>query len=313
MGRYLVLFEVHLPFAQDLPNPGDTLGGSLRGQGEHLAAVKCVVEGCDPSLRPDAQVQAPLRRQTRSRHDIVQRTQPPSEKARVPNKAVVAEMIIVVIDEDVEDEALKQLAIVLAYHVRVAVSSNRLCQISIGLIRRFHLIARQKRKTADKPQTLLCQSVRWNRAEKIFRQRGILTCLGPISVEAADEHYAPGTKMNQPDRRNGETRGGRQSQRRRLKNGNQQRILPARKFSEPQHPFLITNRRFRPCTAERAALREDFLELGRNRQALVDALGSVHQVFNVVPRPKARRGSRTSGRPDIDRSHTLTARMEQIT
>src|SRR5229473_87912 len=222
-------------------------------------------------------------------------------------------MIIVVIDEDIEDEALEQLAIVLADHLRVAVSSNRLCQISIGLIRRFHLVTRQKRKAADKPQTLLCQSVRWNRAEKIFRQRGNLTCLSPISVEAADEHHGPGTKMNQPDRRNSETRGGRQSQRRRLKNGNQQRILPARKFGEPQHPFLITNRRFRPCTAERATLREDFLELCRNRQALVDALGSVHQVLKIVPSSKARRGGRISGRPDIDRAHTLAARMEQIT
>src|ERR1700721_1522069 len=222
-------------------------------------------------------------------------------------------MIIVVIDEDVEDEALKQLAIVLAYHVRVAVSSNRLCQISIGLSRRFHLVARQKRKTADKPQSLLCQSVRRNRAEKIFRQRDILTCLGPISVEAADEHYAAGTKMKQLNLRNGETRGGRQSQRRRLNNGNLQRILAARKFGKPQHPFLITNCRFRPCTAERATLREDFLELGRNRQALVDALGSVHQVLKIVPRSKAGRGGRISRRPDIDRSHTLTARMEQIT
>src|SRR5258707_5987105 len=160
-------------------------------------------------------------------------------------------MIIVVIDEDVEHEALKQLAIVLAYHVRVAVSSNRLCQISIGLVRRFHLIARQKRKTADKPQTLLCQSVRRNRAEKIFRQRGTLTRFGPISIEAADEHYGPGTKMNQPDRRNGETRGGRQSQRRRFKNGNLQRILAARKISAPQNPFLIRNPRLWPCTPPR--------------------------------------------------------------
>src|SRR6267154_5283334 len=156
MGRYLVLFEVHLPFAQDPPNLGDALGGGLRGQGEHLATGKSIVEGCDPSLRPDAQVQAPLGRQTRSRHDIVQRTQPPSGKARVPNKAVVAEMIIVVIDEDVEDEALKQLAIVLAYHVWVAVASNRLCQVSIGLGRGLRLVAGQQRQTADKPQTLLC-------------------------------------------------------------------------------------------------------------------------------------------------------------
>src|SRR5438105_8545776 len=89
MGRYLVLFEVHLPFTYDPPNPGDALGGGLRGQGEHLATGKSVVEGCDSSLRPDAQVQAPLGRQTCSRHDIVQRTQPPSGKARVPNKAVV--------------------------------------------------------------------------------------------------------------------------------------------------------------------------------------------------------------------------------
>src|SRR5882762_7204832 len=139
-------------------------------------------------------------------------------------------MIIVVVDEDVEDEALEQLAIVLAYHLRVAVASNRLCQISVGLVRRFHLVTRQKRETADKPQTLLCHSVRWNRAEKIFRQRGILACLGPISVEAADEHDGAGTKMNQLDRRNGETRRGRQSQRRRLENGDQQRIFPARKF-----------------------------------------------------------------------------------
>src|SRR5258708_21925611 len=155
MGRYLVLFEVHLPFAQDTPNPGDALGGGLRGQGEHLATGKSVVEGCDPSLGTDAQVQAPLGRQTRSRHDIVQRTQPPSGKARVPNKTVVAQMIVVVTDEDVEDEALEQLAIVLANHLRVAVPSNRLGQISIGLIRRLRLVARQKRKTADKPQTLL--------------------------------------------------------------------------------------------------------------------------------------------------------------
>src|SRR5438046_6307402 len=125
MGRYLVLFEVHLPFAYDLPNLGDARGGGLRGQGEHLATGKSVVERCDPSLRPDAQVQAPLGRHTRSRHDIVQRTQPPSGKARVPNKAVVAEMIIVVIDEDVEDEPLKPLEIVLAYHVRVTVPSKR--------------------------------------------------------------------------------------------------------------------------------------------------------------------------------------------
>src|SRR5207248_3662379 len=76
MGRYLVLFEVHLPFAYDLPDPGDALGGGLRGQGEHLATGKSVVEGCDASLRPDAQVQAPLGRQTCSRHDIVQRTEP---------------------------------------------------------------------------------------------------------------------------------------------------------------------------------------------------------------------------------------------
>src|ERR1700675_3457992 len=110
-------------------------------------------------------------------------------------------MIIVVIDEDVEHEALKQLSIVLAYHVRVAVASNRLCQICIGLSRRFHLIARQKGKTADKPQSLLCQSVRGNRAEKIFRQRGNLTCLGPISIEAADEHDGAGTKMKQLDLR----------------------------------------------------------------------------------------------------------------
>src|SRR5438067_10660193 len=75
MGRYLVLFEVHLPFAYDLPDPGDALGGGLRGQGEHLATGKSVVEGCDSSLRPDAQVQAPLGRKTCSRHDIVQRTQ----------------------------------------------------------------------------------------------------------------------------------------------------------------------------------------------------------------------------------------------
>src|SRR5260370_27385510 len=145
-------------------------------------------------------------------------------------------MIIVVIDEDIEDEALEQLAIVLAYHLRVAVSSNRLCQISIGLIRRFHLVTRQKRKAADKPQTLLCQSVRWNRAEKIFRQRGNLTCLSPISVEAADAHHRPGTKMNQPDRTNSETRGGPQPQRPRVKNRNQHPIRPARKFAEPRQP-----------------------------------------------------------------------------
>src|SRR6267154_530397 len=113
-------------------------------------------------------------------------------------------MIIVVVDEDVEDEALKQLAIVLAYHVRVAIASDRLCQISIGPGQRFHLVARQKCKAADKPQTLLCQSVRRNRAEEIFRQRGNLTSLGPISIEAADEHDGPGTKMNQLHLRNGE-------------------------------------------------------------------------------------------------------------
>src|SRR2546429_9940823 len=123
MGRYLVLFEVHLPFAYDLPDPGDALGGGLRGQGEHLAPGKSVVEGCDSSLRPDAQVQAPLGRQTCSRHDDVQRTHPPSGMARVPNKAVVAERIVVVIDVVVEDELFKQVAMVLAYHARVAISS----------------------------------------------------------------------------------------------------------------------------------------------------------------------------------------------
>src|SRR5450631_1890163 len=53
MGRHLVLFEVHLPFAQDRPNLGDALGGGLRGQGEHLATGKSIVQGCDPPQRPD--------------------------------------------------------------------------------------------------------------------------------------------------------------------------------------------------------------------------------------------------------------------
>src|SRR5436190_21379471 len=104
MGRYLVLFEVHLPFAYDLPDPGDALGGRLRGQGEHLATGKSGVEGCDSSLRPDAQVQALLGRQTCSRHDIVQRTQPPPGKARVPNKTEAAQMTSVALEEVVEDE-----------------------------------------------------------------------------------------------------------------------------------------------------------------------------------------------------------------
>ena len=44
IGRYLVLFEVHLAFAYDPPNFRDAVGGSLRGQCERLAAGKSVVE-----------------------------------------------------------------------------------------------------------------------------------------------------------------------------------------------------------------------------------------------------------------------------
>src|SRR5215472_18417868 len=145
MGRYLVLFEVHLPIAYDPPDPCDALGGGLRGQGEHLATGKSIVERGDSSLRPNTQLQAPLGGQTCPRHDIVQRTQAPSRQARVPDKAVVAQMIIVVADEDIEDEAVKQLAVVLAYHVRVAVSANRLRQISVGLAGCFRLVTGQKR------------------------------------------------------------------------------------------------------------------------------------------------------------------------
>jgi hypothetical protein len=66
---------------------------------------------------------------------IVERTEPPSGKAQVSYKAAIAQVIIVVVDEDVEDEAFKQLAIVLAYHAWVAVPANRLCQVPIRPVR----------------------------------------------------------------------------------------------------------------------------------------------------------------------------------
>ena len=47
-------------------------------------------------------------------------------------------------------------------------------------------------------------------------------------------------------------------------------------------------------------------------QALVDALGSLHQGLEIVPSAKARRGGRISGRPNVDRSHTLAARVKQV-
>jgi len=67
-----------------------------------------VVEGfAISSFRPHAQVQAPFGRQTCSRHDIVERTEAPSGRRGSHTKPVIAEMIIVVVEEDVEDEPFK--------------------------------------------------------------------------------------------------------------------------------------------------------------------------------------------------------------
>jgi len=60
-------------------------------------------------------VQAPLGRQTRSRHDIATADLSASEKRRgSQTKPWFAQMIIVVMTKIVEHEALKQLAIVLS-------------------------------------------------------------------------------------------------------------------------------------------------------------------------------------------------------
>src|SRR5690349_1157048 len=89
LGWHLVLLEKNAPFAYHLPDPRDALRRRLRGQGERLAAGKGVVEGCQPSLGSHTEVQAPLGRQAGSRHDIVERTEPPAGKARIPYEAVV--------------------------------------------------------------------------------------------------------------------------------------------------------------------------------------------------------------------------------
>lgn len=136
-------------------------------------------------------MQAPFRCQGCLWHDIIDRAQSQFRKAGIPDKAVIAEVVVAVADEDVEDHALKALAGVSPDDIGVTEPSAGLRQLSIGLDGGVHGGTREERQTADEPQTSLHLSRCRCCAPWVFGQLSVPARFGPVSVESLDQHHSP--------------------------------------------------------------------------------------------------------------------------
>ncbi len=74
-----------------------------------------VVQGREPSPGADGEMQIPLRRHLGARHHVVERRESPAFADIVPDEGVVAQVVVVVGDEDVEGDAAVELAAVGPY------------------------------------------------------------------------------------------------------------------------------------------------------------------------------------------------------
>ena len=91
-----------------------------------------------------------------SRQYVVEGTQPPADQTRLPNEGVIAQVVVVVAEQDVEDHTLEQLRVVRTNHTRMAVVAHCLRKVRIALRTRLGFVATHQRETADEPQTVLC-------------------------------------------------------------------------------------------------------------------------------------------------------------
>ena len=134
LGRWHAgLGEVNAPLTYHPPDLVDQFTGGRQRQRESFVRGKCVVERRQPALGADAQMQEAFAGVAGARQYVVKRAEASAGQARAPQEAVVAEVVIVIAHEDVEDHALEQLDGVLADDRGVAVAAHGFREVGVRL------------------------------------------------------------------------------------------------------------------------------------------------------------------------------------
>src|SRR5690606_32787043 len=137
------------PGAHDLPYLVDNRSGFFHPQIEDGSPGKGVLDGRIATLRPHSENEPALKTNLGLRNDVVEWRQSPTRP--IEKEAMVAQVIIVVRDEDVEHHAAKQLVEILAH--LSAKLPDRSRQIGIAVPADLALVRPQNGQTRSERQS----------------------------------------------------------------------------------------------------------------------------------------------------------------
>lgn len=109
-----------------------------------------VIEGGCLALGADVQVEAPLVGHPRVGNDLVQGAQLTSSDARVTDETVVAQVVIIVADKNVEDHTCEEFLVIAGNLLRVHMTTDGVRQVAIAFIGGLEFGAADQSQTADK-------------------------------------------------------------------------------------------------------------------------------------------------------------------
>ena len=241
-----------------------------------------VVQGGQPSLGSYTQMQKAFGGMACMRQHVIQRAQAPAGQTRVPHKAVVAQMVVVVAYQDVVDHALEELCVVRADHTRVAMVAHGLGEVGVRLGARRGLIASQHGQAAHETQAMLHASPSGLRLEQRARLCKLPFRRNPVAVKSANKHDFALTEHAHIERGHLQAKLCRQPQRGTFHTRHIEAVGSAGKLGQPQHTMRIAHRGFRPRPTQRAAVHEYGFEVRGHWQTFLNAVSRLQQVRQIV-------------------------------
>ena len=140
----------HFPLTDFAPDAADD-GDSRSPVRKKCAEVgERVIKRGRLAFSADVQVEAPLMGYPRAGNDVVQGAQLPSSDARVANETVIAQVVIIVADKDIEDQSGEEFRVVAGDVRGVHVTADGVRQVAIAFIGGLVFRAAHQGKPTDK-------------------------------------------------------------------------------------------------------------------------------------------------------------------
>ena len=270
-----------------------------------------VVQGGELALFPHPQVETALAGQHRPRHHVVQRAKRPATQPRVAHEAVVAQVVVVVGDEDVEHHAREQLLGIGLHRHGMNVAADGAAQVRIGLVGRFELAAGHQGEAADKRQPPFHPPVAGPGVlQSAFRHW--LARVGPVAVEPPDEHDRPSAYVEAAQFGHGEAAAAGQLQGAGLGPRHVEGVAIGRKLGQPKRALVVAHGRFGPCTASRWRGTQEVFEVRRHRSAVLHGLRGLQHVLQRVHVAGRWRAGARARLPHVQRAHPVASGVQQV-